>query len=58
MPGFRNVGGPRFLGAGMDSDAKLLKKRSYKKTFKGYQKPTIKSWEDRNKLNRATKLNP
>ena len=32
MPGFKNVGGPRFLGAGKEK----------KKRFPGYQKPTKK----------------
>lgn len=53
MPGFKNVGGPRFLGAGYGDIMPKAKAKQQKKP-----KPNIQSWQDRNFKNRKTKLNP
>tara|TARA_R100001129_G_scaffold26087_2_gene17419 strand:- start:1881 stop:2039 length:159 start_codon:yes stop_codon:yes gene_type:complete len=51
MPGFKNVGGPRFIGAGEMPQ----KKKGFPRKAK--TKPYLQSWQDRNLKNRGTKLN-
>ena len=69
MPGHYNkTKGPRFLGAGLggyrgdilwpDTADKVAKKYTKGMVGGNAWDVSIPVWEDRNKLNRATKLNP
>ncbi len=70
MPGFKNVGGPRFLGAGgpkkkgfiarqkaMPYYGKDSSKLNKAKLNQKQPKPQLPSWQDRNIKNRGSKLN-
>tara|TARA_R100000322_G_scaffold899_2_gene570 strand:+ start:1177 stop:1347 length:171 start_codon:yes stop_codon:yes gene_type:complete len=56
MPGFKNVGGPRFIGAGLGEYNAKPKGKARPNQKK--PKPQLPSWQDRNLMNRGTKLNP
>jgi len=68
MPGFKNVGSPKFLGAGLggyrgDTLSKDTADSVAKEYTKGYVggnawNLSIPVWEDRNVSNNGTKLNP
>ena len=65
MPGpYSKPTGVTIVGAGMDSDSMLLKKRSYNKKFakakmtRKKMKPLLPVWQDRDVKKRGTKLNP
>lgn len=63
MPGpYSKPTGVTIVGAGMDSDAMLLKKRSYKKSgvkdkmARKTMKPVLPVWQDRDVKKRGSKL--
>ena len=68
MPGFKNVGGPKFLGAGLGGyRGDILFPESSEEVARKYTKGmvggnawdlSIPVWEDRNRDNIGTKLNP
>lgn len=68
MPGYKNVGGPKFLGAGLGGyRGDILHPETADRVAREYTKGyvggnawdlSIPVWEDRNKLNNGTKLNP